>query len=215
MSSWKGGVCTGRIELGSLNRCIIAKSLIDRVLGGGRANGKLSPDSPSPCDSSNRSARTIPGGIYLSSSTPNAVLLPINAINLPHDPFSPLNGSTNQGFRPRARLGIEEILRCFQMTGNQDPGYDREHSFASFVHARQLSIFAFSSLFDSVDFDQNTRTGYRVHSRPGCRSASKYAPGRTFPRSTSARRTTTWFWSCTLPVAFKSWVPVSLSRATS
>ena len=32
------------------------------------------------------------------------------------------------------------------MTGHQDPGYDREHSFASFVHGRQLSIFAFSSL---------------------------------------------------------------------
>ena len=49
---------------------------------------------------------------------PNSVLLPINAINLLHDPFSPLNSSTYQGFRPRAWLGIEEILSCFQMTGH-------------------------------------------------------------------------------------------------
>jgi len=155
------------------------------------------------------------GAAFTNGSSRVSNALTINAVNLLHDPLGPLNRRSNQRFCSWTRLRIEEVFRRLQMAGHQYSCHDREHSFASFVHARQLSIFAFSSLFDSVDFDQNTRTGYRVHSRPGCRSASKYAPGRTFPRSTSARRTTTWFWSCTVPVAFKSWVPVSLSRATS
>ena len=76
------------------------------------------------------------------------MLLPIHAIDFLHDPLGPLNSRGDQGFRPRAWLGIEEIFRCPQMTGHQDSRHDREHSFASFVHGRQLSIFAFSSLSD-------------------------------------------------------------------
>jgi hypothetical protein len=71
------------------------------------------------------------------------VLPLIDAIDFPHDPLRPLNSRSNQGFRPRTWLGIKEILGRLQMTCHEDSSHNREHSFATLVHAGIVSYSLF------------------------------------------------------------------------
>src|SRR5271167_3479238 len=70
----------------------------------------------------------------------------IDAVDFLHDPLGPLNSCSNQGFRPRAWLGIKEIFGRLQMTRHQDSGDNREHSFAALVHERSVSYSLFVRL---------------------------------------------------------------------
>jgi hypothetical protein len=66
------------------------------------------------------------------------------------------------------------------------------------IYDEKLPSPAVSYIFDTGEIwvinawpsamSQNTRMGYRVHSRPGCRTPREYAPGRMLLRSTSTRR---------------------------
>ena len=76
--------------------------------------------------------------------------LSIDAIDFLHDPLGPLNSRSNQRFRPRARLRIEEIFRRLQMAGHQDSRHNREHSFATLVHERSVSYSLFVRLAQSA-----------------------------------------------------------------
>ena len=80
------------------------------------------------------------------AQTPSSASLPIDAIDFLHDLLGPLNRSGNQRLRPRAWLGIEEILGRLQMTGHQNSSHNREHSFAPLVHERSVSYSLFIRL---------------------------------------------------------------------
>ena len=83
---------------------------------------------------------------YPTRPNPNSASLPIYAIDFLHDSLGPLNSRSNQRFRPRAWLGIKEILGRLQMTSHQDSSDNREHSFAPLVHERSVSYSLFIRL---------------------------------------------------------------------
>ena len=76
----------------------------------------------------------------------SAKRLSIDAVDLLHDPFRPLNGRSNQGFGPGAWLGIEEVFGRLQVAGHQDSGDNREYTFASLFHQGSVSYSLFVRL---------------------------------------------------------------------
>src|SRR5271157_2724538 len=76
-------------------------------------------------------------------------LLSIDAVDLLHDPLSPLNGRGNERLCSWAWLGIKRIFGRLQMTRNQDSRHDRDHAFASLVHECSVSYSLFVRLTQS------------------------------------------------------------------
>ena len=86
--------------------------------------------------------------VWFVSRQPVFGLSSIYTIDFLHDPLGPLNSCSNQGFRPRAWLGIKEIFCRLQMTRHQDSSHNREHSFATFFHDGSLSYSLFIRLLN-------------------------------------------------------------------
>jgi len=72
-------------------------------------------------------------------------LLRKHVINLPHDPLGPLNGCGHERFGPRAGSAVKQIVRGFQVSGDEDSRHNRQHALAALVHDEKDIKFAFCS----------------------------------------------------------------------
>ena len=67
-------------------------------------------------------------------------------VNFPHDPFRPLNRSSDHRIGSRTPLrSTKQVVSGFQVPRHEDSGNNRQHAFAALVHVKELIIFAFCS----------------------------------------------------------------------
>ena len=68
-----------------------------------------------------------------------------DTINFSHNAVGPLHGGCNHCLHLRAPTVVEQVFGRFEMTGDQNPSDDCQHTFASLFHGKDSSMFAFSS----------------------------------------------------------------------
>src|SRR5438445_9138287 len=79
-----------------------------------------------------------------------------DVINFPHYPVGPLDGSGNHCLRLRAPTIVEQVFGRLEMTGDQNPGDNCQHAFASLIHCNgDFNIFAFCSSNQNHDRRQH------------------------------------------------------------
>ena len=86
-------------------------------------------------------------------------------VNLPHDSIGPLNRGRDHRFRPRAWLGIKQILSSLQVPSDENPRYNGKHAFAAFVHSDILSLSSFVRLRQPTNICGGPDPGSRLADR--------------------------------------------------